>query len=122
MADALRMALLELLCKAELEQDTDFLREGVRALSEALLEIEVEQHLGAAKHERTEGRTGYRNGYRERPFDTRVGTIDDPGEGAPGARRELSSAPAGAPAAGGAGAGGGGPRGVRARRLDPAGG
>ncbi len=75
MADELRMALLELLCKAELEQDADFLREGVRALSEALMELEVAQHLGAGKHERTEERTGYRNGYRERPFDTRVGTI-----------------------------------------------
>jgi putative transposase len=75
MADELRMALLELLSKAELEQDTDFLREGVRVLAEALMEVEVEQHLGAAKHERTGERTGYRNGTRERPFDTRVGTI-----------------------------------------------
>lgn len=75
MADELRMALLELLSKAELEQDTDFLRDGVRVLAEALREVEVEQHLGAAKHERTRERTGYRNGTRERPFDTRVGTI-----------------------------------------------
>ncbi len=75
MADELRMALLELLCKAELERDTDFLREGVRALAEALMELEVSQHLGAEKHERTEERRGYRNGYRERPWDTRVGTL-----------------------------------------------
>ena len=54
MADELRMALLELLCKAELERDTDFLREGVRALAEALMELEVSQHLGAEKHERSE--------------------------------------------------------------------
>src|ERR687884_214603 len=52
MADELRMALLELLCKAELEQDADFLREGVRALSEALLELEVAQHLGAGEQGR----------------------------------------------------------------------
>ncbi len=75
MADELRMALLELLCKAELERDTDFLREGVRALAEALMELEVSQHLGAEKHERTEERRGYRNGYRERAWDTRVGTL-----------------------------------------------
>ena len=75
MADELRMALLELLCKAELERDTDFLREGVRALAEALMELEVSQHLGAEKHERSEERRGYRNGYRERPWDTRVGTL-----------------------------------------------
>ncbi len=33
MADDLRMALIELLRKAEVEQDTDVLREGVRVLS-----------------------------------------------------------------------------------------
>ena len=33
MADELSMALRELLRKAELEQDADFLREGVRLLS-----------------------------------------------------------------------------------------
>jgi putative transposase len=75
MADELRMALEELLVKAELEQDADFLREGVRVLCEALMDIEVAQHLGAGKHERTEERRGYRNGSRERPFDTRVGTV-----------------------------------------------
>ncbi len=75
MADELRMALLELLCKAELERDTDFLREGVRALAEALMELEVSQYLGAEKHERSEERRGYRNGYRERAWDTRVGTL-----------------------------------------------
>jgi len=35
MADELRMALLELLHKAELEKDTDFLRDGVRVLGQA---------------------------------------------------------------------------------------
>jgi transposase-like protein len=53
MADELSMALLELLRKAEMDQDVDFLREGVRTLSQALLEIEVSQHLGAERHERT---------------------------------------------------------------------
>jgi transposase-like protein len=45
-------------------------------LSQALLELEVAQHLGAAKHERTSERTGQRNGYRERGWDTRVGTLE----------------------------------------------
>jgi putative transposase len=76
MADDLRMALLELLRKAELERDADFLREGVRVLSQALLELEVTQHVGAERHERTLERTGQRNGYRERTWDTRVGTLD----------------------------------------------
>jgi putative transposase len=76
MADELRMALLELLRKAELEQDADFLREGVRVLSQALLELEVTQHVGAERHERTAERTGQRNGYRERTWDTRVGSLE----------------------------------------------
>ena len=76
LADELRMALLELLRKAELDGDADFLREGVRVLSQALLELEVTQHVGAERHERTPERTGQRNGYRERQWDTRVGTIE----------------------------------------------
>jgi transposase-like protein len=76
MADTLSMALAELVRKAEVEPDVDVLREGVRVLSQALLELEVAQHLGAAKHERTPERTGQRNGYRERDWDTRVGTLE----------------------------------------------
>src|SRR5919206_50544 len=76
MADELRMALEELLRKAELERDADFLREGVRVLSQALMELEVSQHVGAERYERSLDRTGYRNGYRERSWDTRVGSID----------------------------------------------
>jgi putative transposase len=75
MAD-LSMALRELLRKAELEQDADFLREGVRLLSQALMDIEVAQHLGAGRYERTPERRGERNGYRERTWDTRVGSIE----------------------------------------------
>ena len=76
MADTLSMALAELVRKAEVEPDVDVLREGVRVLSQAMMELEVAQHLGAAKHERTSERTGQRNGYRERDWDTRVGTIE----------------------------------------------
>lgn len=75
MADDVRMALDALLRKVELE-DGDFLREGVRVLSQALMELEVSHQLGAERHERTASRTGQRNGYRERQWDTRVGTID----------------------------------------------
>ncbi len=75
MADGLRIELVELLRKAQMQEDTDFLREGVRVLSQALMELEVSEQLGAGKHERTDGRKGYRNGYREREWDTRVGTV-----------------------------------------------
>jgi putative transposase len=75
-ADQLRIGLSELLRKAMIEQDADFLKEGVRVLSQALMEMEVQEHLGAARHERSPSRTGQRNGYRERSWDTRVGTVD----------------------------------------------
>ncbi len=74
MADEMSMALAELLGK--ITMNSDFLREGVRVLAHALMELEVTQQLGAGRHERTEERTGQRNGYRERRWDTRVGTID----------------------------------------------
>jgi transposase-like protein len=57
-----------------MEGDVDFLKEGVRALSQAIMEMEVEEHLGARRYERSPGRTGQRNGYRTRSWDTRVGT------------------------------------------------
>src|SRR6266581_9433606 len=40
------------------------------------MELEVAEQLGAERHERTTERSGYRNGYRERTWDTRVGTIE----------------------------------------------
>src|SRR5438046_9756575 len=40
------------------------------------MELELTEHVGAERHERTTERSAYRNGYRERPWDTRVGTIE----------------------------------------------
>jgi putative transposase len=76
MAEDMRMALQELLRKAELNQDVDFLREGVRVMAQQLMEIEVAQHLGADKYDRATDRTGERNGYRDRTWDTRVGSLE----------------------------------------------
>jgi putative transposase len=75
-ADELRIGLSELLRKAMIEQDADFLKEGVRVLCQALMEMEVQEHVGAARHERSPGRTGQRNGYRQRSWDRRVGTVE----------------------------------------------
>ena len=76
MADELRIGLSELLRKAMIDQDADFLKEGLRVLSQALMEMEVEEYVGAARHERSAGRVGQRNGYRQRSWDTRVGTVE----------------------------------------------
>lgn len=46
------------------EQDGDVLREGMRVLAQALMEAEVTELVGAERHERTDERTGYRNGSR----------------------------------------------------------
>ena len=41
----------------------------------AFLLAESEEQIGAGKHERSESRTDYRNGTRERPLVTRIGSI-----------------------------------------------
>src|SRR5665811_1494552 len=71
-----RMAVLDLLRKAGAQGDTDFLREGVRILAEAVMEAEVTEVTGVPRGERApDRRLTSRNGYRERRWDTRVGTI-----------------------------------------------
>jgi len=40
-----------------------------------LIELEVAAVLGAERHERTEERLGYRNGYRSRTLTTQVGDL-----------------------------------------------
>jgi putative transposase len=76
MADELRIGLQELVRKAQIEGDAELLKEGVRVLSQMLMEMEVEQHIGASRHERSPGRIGQRNGYRQRSWDTRVGSVE----------------------------------------------
>ncbi len=60
----------------KLLEEQDVLREGIRVLSQALMESEVAGLIRADRHERTPERTGHRNGYRMRTWDTRVGTIE----------------------------------------------
>lgn len=68
MANELRIALLELLRKADLEPDVDVLRQGMKLLAQELMELDVTQHPGAERHERSPWRQGQRNGYRERDW------------------------------------------------------
>src|SRR3712207_4335792 len=56
--------------------DPGFLREIVERVVQRILEAEMTEHLGAAPHERVEGRTGRRNGYKPRALRTRVGTLN----------------------------------------------
>jgi putative transposase len=71
-----KMELYELLRKAD-TADVDFLREGVRTLAQALMEVEVTAQVGAERGQRApERRVTHRNGYRPRDWDTRVGTVE----------------------------------------------
>jgi len=69
------MALLELLRKHGLDNDVDFLREGIRLLSQQIMELEVSEQVGAGPYERNDSRQTQRNGYRDRVWETRVGEI-----------------------------------------------
>ena len=67
-----RLPLAELLAKAG---DGDFLRSVAEAVVQLLMETDVEGLIGAGRHERTGERTTYRNGYRDRTLDTRLGSL-----------------------------------------------
>lgn len=68
------MTAMERLRKGE-ESGEDWLRETVRRLVQEAMEAEVRAQIGAGRYERAEERTAYRNGYRLRPWDTRLGTL-----------------------------------------------
>ena len=67
-----RLPLAELLAKAG---DGDFLRSVAEAVVQLLMEADVEGMIGAGRHERTASRETYRNGFRDRTLDTRLGTL-----------------------------------------------
>ena len=67
-----RLPLAELLQKAG---DADFLRAVAEAVLQLLMEADVEGLVGAGRHERSPERQTYRNGFRDRALDTRLGTL-----------------------------------------------
>src|SRR5271156_1710788 len=67
-----RLPLAELLAKAG---DGDFLRSVAEAVMQLLMETDVDGLIGAGRHERSGDRTTYRNGYRDRTLDTRLGSL-----------------------------------------------
>src|SRR5947208_89683 len=58
------------------EASPDLLRAMVREFAEALMGAEADALCGAPYSERSPERVNIRNGYRERAWDTRVGTIE----------------------------------------------
>lgn len=67
--------LVDYLRKIVLEGDADFLREAIIVLTKALMEWEVTAKVGAERYERGKERRTWRNGYRERVWETRAGPI-----------------------------------------------
>jgi putative transposase len=68
-----RIALRELLEKGS---DATFLREMIGFAAQRLMELETDGLCGAAHGERSEARLNQRNGYRERDWQTRAGTVE----------------------------------------------
>jgi len=56
--------------------DADFLREMIGYTAQRLMDVEVEALTGAAPGVRSPNRTNQRNGYRDRRWETRAGTVE----------------------------------------------
>src|SRR5262245_25752242 len=72
MTDAM-MSLKSLIEKAS---DTDILREMISFAAGRLMEMEVGALTGAAYGEKNPDRRAQRNGYRDRAWETRAGTVE----------------------------------------------
>jgi hypothetical protein len=68
-----RMALIEAMQKAD---DGNFLRALAETVLQIIMDADVEALVGAGRHERSDGRLTYRNGYRDRTLETRLGSLN----------------------------------------------
>ena len=68
-----RLPLAELAAKSG---DSDFLRAIAESVLQLIMEADVDGLIGAGRYERGDGRQTWRNGYRDRSLDTRLGTLN----------------------------------------------
>lgn len=76
MAESQSMTSAEVVAKALIEEHSDFLKESVAMIAAEIMEAEIGRQIGAGRGEVSEGRSTHRNGYRPRPWATRVGEIE----------------------------------------------
>src|ERR1700756_4609994 len=69
-------ATMDLQALLEKTTDSDFLREMIGFTAQRLMELEVEGLTGAAYGEKSQERLAQRNGYRDRSWETRAGTVE----------------------------------------------
>ena len=55
--------------------DADILREMIGFVAQRLMELDIDNRCGASHGERAESRTNSRNGFRDRVWETRAGTV-----------------------------------------------
>ena len=119
LADLTANDMMTLRALLEKSSDADVLREMIGFTAERLMALEVEGLTGAAHGERTPERITHRNGYRERSWETRAGTVAlkipklRKGSYFPGLPYAAAD--------GGEGADGGDPGGLHPGRVDPLG-
>ena len=68
--------MMHLQALLEKNSDTDFLRDMIAFAAQRLMDLDVEGLTGAGHGERSTERLNHRNGYRDRDWETRAGTVE----------------------------------------------